>query len=173
MKMVKYKPLGSLEIVEIPEESVPPNALLFQIQGTNDRVYMHAEDVQLPPPTMSSNLDLNGEQKRYALRAWERVKEIYPVSKQDWLDGFVRERNPNQEIALWDVYSRVYEYLSEGRPRTEKEDIWNIIVAYMAGANCENLLKNHKFQFISQEEVRLVLETCQHPGASLADKDVN
>jgi hypothetical protein len=100
MKMVKYKPLGSAEIVEIPKESVPRDALLFQIQGTDEYLYMHMEDVQIPVPTMSSNLDLNEEQTRYALEAWERIKEVYPVSKEDWLDGFVMERDPKEEASL-------------------------------------------------------------------------
>jgi hypothetical protein len=41
-----------------------------------------------------------------------KLEEVHPLSMEEWLDGFQRDANPENEVAWWERLARCYEEYS-------------------------------------------------------------
>ena len=48
-------------------------------------------------------------------RMREALVDAYPISQDDWEDGFRKDANPEQEIRLWEYITKFYTYFANKR----------------------------------------------------------
>jgi hypothetical protein len=69
--------------------------------------------------------------------------EVYPVTMQDWVDGFRRDLHPADEILIWEHYASVFlevaTYLKLGAAR--RRDLYLLLVTAMQGASKKDIMK--------------------------------
>ena len=86
-------------------------------------------------------------------------KEVYPISLEEWIEGFDRDSNPEQEIALWSYMADVYKKLIKKYPNKLEyhEEIFKIILACSMGDDAY-VLSQAKVKKLSKSDVNLIIK---------------
>jgi hypothetical protein len=130
----------------IPARELAPNMVQVQLEGVPGVVWVDARELnansyQHPPFT---------EEIRDILRQiMASIGEVYPLSLEQWEDGFRRDANPEQEIALWLHVAEVYRRLTAGADlsQEQKTDYFRVLVG------CMNSPREHVLQVVTLQEI--------------------
>jgi len=91
--------------------------------------------------------------------AFENVfADVYPVTHEQWLDGFKRDMDPEREVAVWEEIASALKTFTAGRPLSKEvraEAFGLLLVRSSSGA--EEALKQAKQRHLSLEESRKVV----------------
>lgn len=79
------------------------------------------------------------EQKKRLERIREAVADAYPVSQDDWEEGFRKDAAPEREIALWERVAKFYRYFADKRVPSiaGRKELLNYLLFGCAGG-CES-----------------------------------
>ncbi len=125
-EMVPFYDVDVGRIVQIPASELSPGAVRIQLHPSGEVAWALPEqltfgDIQHP--------EFDEEIRDFIRRIQTAFAEHRPISFEQWEDGFRRDANPAQEIALWlhaaDVYGAFA--ASEG-DAVRREDIYRCIV---------------------------------------------
>jgi hypothetical protein len=67
----------------------------------------------------------------------DTLAEVYPITLDGWVDGFLRDTHPEQEIRKVEAVAATYRRLTEASPeldRTSREKLYGIICGISFGA---------------------------------------
>ena len=75
------------------------------------------------------------EQKQRLERIREAVADAYPISQDDWEEGFRKDAAPGREIALWERVAKFYRYFADKRVPSiaGREELLNYVLFACAG----------------------------------------
>lgn len=78
---------------------------------------------------------LSEEQVRRVARLREVLAEAYPMTLEGWMDGFLRDADPESEIEVIEACAAVYHRLASQSSLTsdEKRQLYGVLVAISAG----------------------------------------
>ena len=112
------------------------------------------DDEPLHPP-------LEGENLSIALQAFNRLESVLPVEQEDWIDGFRFEVDLEQEIALWDhissLYQRVVSEISE-LDLAQKQKVLHLLL-YCSTAPKKKVLEHFPGDdFLSRPQVETIVD---------------
>lgn len=101
----------------------------------------HGEIVSVPIAQINSEVELfwryefSLDQKQRLAAIREAVADAYPISQDDWEDGFRKDAAPEREIALWEHVAKFYTYFSDKRlPQIEaRKELLNFLFACAGG----------------------------------------
>ena len=90
-------------------------------------------------------------------RLEETFVEIYPVTHEEWLDGFKRDANPEREIAIWEYMASAYtQFLSTGNFDTDtRKEMLGVLLTRSSSADVESLFFNLKH--LTEKQARSLL----------------
>lgn len=84
------------------------------------------------------------------------LDEVYPKSFDDWVQGFERDGNPEQELLTWECMALTYHAFAEGRilSMAGKEEALRVTLQCSLGRAEECIIKNerkvlHKVEILS------------------------
>ena len=114
------------EYTEIPESELAPGMVRVQIKGREGVVWvepgkLHHSDYRHPPFT--------GERREKVARIQASFPEIYDKSYEVWEDGFRRDTNPDNEIALWLHIGEVYSTFAKDRSLEYRHELFSLVIA--------------------------------------------
>ena len=98
--LVRFYDIDGERIVQIPASELVPGVIEAQVQGIDglvwiDRTSLQQGDVKHPP--------FPEDIRVYIRRIEAAFKEHRDLTFDEWEDGFRRDTNPVQEIALWSM----------------------------------------------------------------------
>jgi hypothetical protein len=96
----------------------------------------------------------------------ERIKKIQATFAEvddtpldEWMDGFKRDANPDQEIAVWERMARAYSrYIGEKSLSLEaKQDVLQVLLLRSA-APAEEVYKHLKLKVLTEKEAKEIMK---------------
>ncbi|MCI5192070.1 MAG: hypothetical protein D3919_10240 [Candidatus Electrothrix sp. AW5] len=83
--------------------------------------------------------------------------EVYPVTHQEWLDGFKRDANPEREIAIWEQMASVYtRFLKAGDfDAGVREEAFGLLLVRSGTTDVEPLFSDLKH--LTEDQARSLL----------------
>src|SRR3954463_7337378 len=69
------------------------------------------------------------------------LDEVYPQSRAEWLEGFQRDTNPEQEILWWERLARCYVEYSGNRALNveQRKTAFNVMLKLLFGSSVEDI----------------------------------
>jgi hypothetical protein len=91
------------------------------------------------------NYEFSLERKQRLAAIREVIADAYPVSQDDWEDGFRKDAAPEREIALWEHVTKFYSYFaSKGVPTIEgRKELLSFLFQCAAGYEAGRAAKQH------------------------------
>ncbi|MBC8141808.1 MAG: hypothetical protein H7Y38_10260 [Armatimonadetes bacterium] len=94
------------KIIRIPAAELAPGMIQARINGIEEVVWVDAGqlsegNIKHPP--------FAAERHRELEAMYATLSEVYPISFAEWEEGFRRDQNPANEIAIWKHIADVYE----------------------------------------------------------------
>ena len=79
---------------------------------------------------------LTSDQLQRVVRLREVLAGVYPMTMEGWVDGFLRDVDPEREIQIIEAVAAVYVQLTAGAPlsREEKKGLYGLLCVISAGA---------------------------------------
>ena len=153
---VPFYDFTSGSIVQIPRIELAANAVQVKMEGVKTLVWVLPE--QLNP----------GDVKHapFSEPIRDRIKKIqnafsehYPLSFEEWEDGFRRDTSPAKEIALWLYAADVYmQFAADERSADRRDDIYRCIITCMT-ASADSVWDIYRPHALEQTEARQVIQT--------------
>ena len=110
------------------EEAHIPEIMGYTVDKQGKRVAIHRGPLQ--------HHNLTPEQVSRVARLREVLAEAYPMTMEGWVDGFLRDANPESEIRIIEACAAVYRRLTSQAalsPR-EKKRLYSLLCAVSTGA---------------------------------------
>ena len=116
-----------------------------------DKALCKEQDFKQPPFCESVRIYIEQIQEAFA--------EHYPLSFEDWEDGFRRDENASQQIAVWWYAGSIYKSFASIEPSEERRsDYYKCIVACMTSTK-DAIWDAYQPEFIGRGEAEQVVAT--------------
>ena len=111
-----------------------PDILGYTVDESGEPQPIHRGDVR--------HISLTPEQVERVARLREVLAEAYPMTMEGWVDGFLRDVEPENEIQIIEAVASVYSRLvAEARLSVqEKRTLYGVLCAMSAGIRTSELL---------------------------------
>jgi hypothetical protein len=97
--LVPYFDMKTGTTIQIPKAELSPNVVWVQIKGEPGPVYVNVNDITLNSKKQHESLP---SEAMNAIRQFKReLADVCPKSFNQWEDGFLKDLNPDREIAGW------------------------------------------------------------------------
>jgi hypothetical protein len=93
------------------------------------------------------------------IRAFESVfADVYPITHQQWVEGFQRDRNPEIEIAKWEHIAEAFAQFTSGGDLSmdARKEAFGLLL-FRAGATAELTLGRAKLKYLTHEQARTLV----------------
>jgi hypothetical protein len=66
---------------------------------------------------------------------------VYPLSIEEWLDGFQRDAHPESEVQWWERLTRIYKGYSDAKDLTfgQKQTLFRVLFKMAMGSDPQGL----------------------------------
>ena len=165
------KPWGLALLGFIPIVNVPVGFFMTLLAGTDGSnrygpdpcyrsdkgfVLKSPQDIQAGP---IRHEELSEDQLSRIRKVNTILAEVYPLSFEEWVDGFKRDRNPEFEIRIW-VYTAVtyQEYCRENSlTPVERQDVFMVMLFCICMPE-DRILDSCNLKAISEDQARDVMD---------------
>ena len=121
------------EVVRIPASELSPGLVQVQMKGSEEPVWA---DPALFQPSPFQHPPFPEEIRNLLRTIKATLDEVHPMSLEAWEEGFRRDQNPEQEIALWLHLADTYAYLAAKDPQlplAARQEYFRFLVACANG----------------------------------------
>lgn len=96
-------------LVRIPAAELAPGLIQAHMNGVDEPIWVEPNtlrqgNIKHPPFPEPVRRELE--------EMYEVLREVYPISFQEWEDGFRRDHTPENEIAIWRRIAHWYKYFA-------------------------------------------------------------
>jgi len=125
--LVAYWDAASKHVIHIPRSELAPGCIRVRIQGIDEPVWASELKYRMGPlrhPPFGEDI------LAYVRRIQSTFAEHRPISVEEWEDGFRRDLNVEQEIALWIHAAGVYSaFASNERSEARRKHLYQVVIA--------------------------------------------
>jgi hypothetical protein len=108
----------------VPSEQIGPGMVRINYEGKEywaDSAQLQQSEYQHEP--------FEGNVKARIESIMASLSDVYPLSYQEWEDGFRRDQNPINEIIIWERIVSVYQsYANQTQELAVKSEIYSVVV---------------------------------------------
>lgn len=108
----------------VPSEQIGPGMIRISYEGKEywaDSAQLQQNEYQHEP--------FNGKVKARIEFIMASLSDVYPLSYQDWEDGFRRDQNPVNEIIIWERIVSVYKtYANQTSELDIKSEMYSVVL---------------------------------------------
>ena len=160
MNKVRVFDIEKGEVRTMPAQELAPGMVPARVEGIEGEVWVDARQVREFPRHRHARF--TGEPLRKIRRIQALLEEVDPLSLEEWVDGFRRDKDPEREIAFWLGVAETYAFLVGNRPydRARKLDVYNLLMASVISP-AEDVPKITELQAFTKEEGRALLDEIQ------------
>ncbi len=85
--------------------------------------------------------------------------DVYPITHQEWLDGFQRDEHPSREIATWEQIAKALtQFTADRNPTKEvRREAFNLLLM-RSTADTEDALKHTVLNYLTPAEARTLCD---------------
>jgi hypothetical protein len=124
---VPFYDVESRRVVRIPAAELRPGAVRARVQGIEEVVWVWPDQLE---PSEVKHPPFAEDVRDYIRQIQATFAEHRPLSFEEWENGFRRDANPAQEIALWSHAADVYTAFAGTEPSAaRRKDLYRCIVA--------------------------------------------
>jgi hypothetical protein len=128
-EMVPFLDVESGRVVCIPASELRPGAMQVRLQGSNEVVWALPEQLresEVKHPEFDEGI------RAYIRQIQAALAEQSPLSFEEWEEGFRRDANPAQGIAIWSHAAHIYVAFTAQEPSADRRrDVYRCIVTCM------------------------------------------
>ncbi|MGA9752815.1 MAG: hypothetical protein WBS54_13610 [Acidobacteriota bacterium] len=159
---------GTRQARVVPASEVPTHFMPVQIEGHEGLHWVDPSSLHLSEP---KNWFFSGETRDTLLEIKRTLDEVLPMSFEEFEDGFRRDANPQNEIALWRHLASVYSMLVGGRDLSlsKKKDCYRVLFTCMLTPGEEALARSS----VAAREGELRVARCTSLAPEEADAIVD
>ncbi len=129
-EMVGFLDVENRRVVRIPAAELPPGAIQVRLQHSEEIVWAMPDQLSAGP---IRHPEFDEDVRNYIRRIQAVFAEHRPLSFEEWEEGFRRDMNPAQEIAIWVRAAEVYTTFAErDTDAARRQDIFRCVVACMS-----------------------------------------
>jgi len=126
---VRFQNHETGHIEEIHQSSLPPGAVLTRMLGDDEDVWVLAE--HLRPGDVKHGPFSEGVRKLIR-EIQSAFSEQYPLSFEQWEEGFRRDANPETEMAVWLHATKTYEaFATAEEDPYRRRDVFRCVITCM------------------------------------------
>jgi len=139
----------------IPAAELAPGMVRVRLE-TGEVVWSKVSDLKHGPVR---HPPFEGEARGLVEKIQKSLQEVYPHTYEFWEDGFRRDSNAEQEIALWLHISRIHEEFIKSKPTSfpERKEAFQLLVACSNGTK-ETALQTVQLSSLSQSDAGVIIE---------------
>lgn len=89
----------------------------------------------------------------------EVLADVIPLSLRDWIDGFMRDRDPEGEILLWEALAAIYTAACEGVDYSleQRREVMQLVIhRYMRSER--KTLREFELRTLSRDQAKSVMQ---------------
>lgn len=121
-KDVEVYDFDTKKVYLVPQDTLGPEMIRIDLEG---KIYW-ADSRQLTQNTFQ-HPPFEGELKQRILKIQKELESVNSQTYAEWQDGFRRDQNPKNEIAIWEHIVSVYQRFSKNYPDiAAKKEIYRI-----------------------------------------------
>lgn len=145
----------------IPARELGPDMVRVNMKGVEGEVWVETATLK---PSPHQHPPFDDELRAIMHRLADTLGEVYPITVEQWEDGFRRDKDAEREIAIWLHLAGVYARVTNGQPLTlaEKQDVFRLVLS-CANNPREHVLKAAGIQSLSRPEAEAIMETFYTP----------
>ena len=141
---------------EILARELNQGMIRVKVEGREGECWMDSSLVQMGAvkhQSLDSSLTADIEIVMAALA------EVYPLTREEWVDGFKRDLNPEQEVAIWKHLADVYTEANRRQQFSHEQldDVFQVLVNCTLH-NRANVLKFCKLKCLSRSDAESVIK---------------
>jgi hypothetical protein len=89
----------------------------------------------------------------------ETFKEVDPTPKEQWIEDFKRDQNPDREIEIWLMMATAYNsFVKEKKPDLDtKKEVFQVVLL-RSGASEEETLSHMHAKHLSTEDIKKIMK---------------
>ncbi|TWT32626.1 hypothetical protein [Blastopirellula retiformator] len=141
--------------VRIPKRELRPGAIQVQVQGIDEVVWILPDNVQQGP---LRHEPFDDEVREMIEQIQATFAEHYALSFDQWEEGFRRDADPAQEIAVWLHAGEVYRQFAADEPSADRrQDIYRCIAACLTASH-DTVWNVLEPQALSREEAKRIVD---------------
>src|SRR5579859_6454878 len=99
IEMVRVYDCDTKKVTNIPACELAPGMLKVQLTDREGEFWVDASQLKQSSP---QQFEFGPEFLEVFEFLSETLAEVYPQTVEEWADGFRRDANPKQEIAIWE-----------------------------------------------------------------------
>jgi hypothetical protein len=153
--MVRVYDPTTKTITEKPASQLTPNMIQAQVEGFDGVHWIDFRELKMGERHAESFPD---EVRDYLREIKSKLDEVYEMSLEEWEDGFLRDADPEREIALWlhvaDIYNR---FASERNLSIEQKKEYFRVLGTCMNSSRDRVLQLHSPQLISKAEAEKII----------------
>jgi hypothetical protein len=162
-EMVPFLDAEAGRVVRIPASELRPGALRARLQGSDEVVWMMADQLH---PGEVRHPEFEEGVRDYIRHIQAAFAEHRPLSFEEWEEGFRRDAHPDQEIALWSHAADVYVACTAGEGAPERRrDVYRCVVTCLA-TGPDDVWRVLRPEVLSRAEAEQVVNRFFGPSAS-------
>lgn len=143
-------------VSSMPPRELAPGMIEAQFLEADRRAWVEA--LQLEPGELR-HPPFDDDRRRRIRSIRSALTEVYPLTLEQWEDGFRRDANPDREIGVWQRIARIYERATAFRNWSpgQKLDIFRVIVACSNGPS-ESVPYTVSLESLSRADAEAVID---------------
>ncbi|MDB6063963.1 MAG: hypothetical protein JWR26_171 [Pedosphaera sp.] len=91
------------------------------------------------------------------------LAEVYPRSHEQWLEGFMRDVDPEPEVANWEAIASAYGRFTQNRALSLEAKRETLMLLIMRSVVDENTTVNSKLVYLNRAEAKELLHLYSEP----------
>jgi hypothetical protein len=161
MNKIRYFDADTKKVVRIPARELAPDAVLSRVAGIEGEVWTQPSDGKQAAdgePNGFKHSPFNESVRIYIEQIQAAFAEHYPLTFDEWEDGFRRDDNASQQIAVWWYAADIYKAFAAAEPSEYRRcDIYRCIFSCMISSR-ETVWDIYQPHTISRSEAEKIVE---------------
>ena len=169
-KKVKVYDFETEQVSEIPESELAPGMVIAEVEGVG-RVWIEA--AKLKRTATFRHPPFSDEARAFlSANIRDKLNEVFPMTLEQWEEGFRRDANPEREIALWFHVARVYEHCLKEfyLDAHQRKELFNVLASCMSSPRGSVFTVTQPLEQITKEQADRAIALYFHWNDAIGDK---
>jgi hypothetical protein len=155
---VRVFDFGTEQIITMPAAELAPGMVKARLEGIEGEVWIDSSHLK---KNVFQHPPFDEEVRNHLREIKSALDEVYPMSLEQWEDGFRRDRTPEREIAYWLHLAQTYSRLTAsnaglGGTLERRQAIFKVLVGCGVGPREQVLAVADRGSLTREEAERVV-----------------